>query len=431
MQPRSQRGNYVSTIASLRCPRCGTESDAGAELYRGCPACRADGVNVNLVCEVPLESVARALEESKRSSVRGMWRYGAALPVDAAHAVSLGEGGTPLLELPALGAAFGLDRLYGKNEAANPVWSHKDRLASVAITAAKQFGARVVTGASTGNHGAALAAYSTRGGLRCVIATRADVPTTMKTLMQSYGAVVVATETSAQRYEIICAGIDEFGWYPASNTGQPPVGSSPYGVDAYKTIAYELYEELGGVPDWVAVPVAHGDCIAGIWRGFAELRELGLIAQAPRLVGAELFGAAEQALAGGPLGPVETTPTTAFSIGGAFTTYQSVSAIRDSDGVSCTVSEDELVEAQRQLAATEGLFGEAASAVPLAAVRKLRAAGVIDAGDRVVALLTSSGLKDPAPVSASLPAVPVIEPTLDALRAVVGDPAIQSELFSR
>jgi threonine synthase len=421
----------VSTLASLRCPRCGAASDAGAELYRGCPACRADGVNVNLVCEVPLESVARALEAAKRSSVRSLWRYAEALPVDAAQAVSLGEGGTPLLALPALGAAYGLDRLYGKNEAANPVWSHKDRLASVAVTAARQLGARVVTGASTGNHGASLAAYSTRGGLRCVIATREDVPATMKTLMQSYGAVVVATETSAQRYDVICAGVEEFGWFPASNASQPPVGSSPYGVDAYKTIAYELYDELGGAPDWLALPIAHGDCIAGIWRGFVELQELGLIARAPRLVGAELFGAAEQALAGGPLGPVETTPTTAFSIGGAFTTYQSVAAIRESDGIGCTVSQDELAEAQRQLAAREGIFGEAASAVPLAAVRMLRASGTIDAGDRVVTLLTSTGLKDPAPVAAALPAVPLIEPTLEGLRAALGDPTLERELFTR
>lgn len=375
---------------------------------------------MNLVCDVPLEDVERALDDAKRSPVRGLWRYGAAMPVDAAQAVTLGEGGTPLLALPRLGQALGLDRLYGKNEAANPVWSHKDRLASVAITAAKQLGARVVTGASTGNHGASLAAYSTRGGLRCVIATRADVPATMKTLMQAYGAVVVATETSAERYELICAGVDELGWYPASNTQQPPVGSSPYGVEGYKTIAYELFEELGGAPEWMVIPVAHGDAIAGIWRGWAELRELGLVERAPRFVGAELFGAAEQALAGGPFGPVETRPTTAFSIGGAFTTYQSVEAIRQSDGVSCTVLEEELAEAQRLLAATEGVFAEAASAVAVGAARKLRASGVIEAGDRVVTLLTSTGLKDPAPVAAAMPPVPVLEPSLEALRAVAG-----------
>jgi threonine synthase len=407
-----------SGLAAVRCPRCGYQAaDSNQPLYRGCPVCAQAGLAVNFVCETATTGLPAALAD--QTPLRsGLWRFASALPVDLQFAVSLGEGDTPLLQLPRLGGNYGLRELYVKNESANPTWSHKDRLVAVTVAAARQAGATVVTAASTGNHGASLAAYAARAGLRCLIVTLASVPETMKTLMQSYGALVVATETSAGRYDVMTAGIDQYGWYPASNSVMPPVGSSPYGVDGYKTIAYELFQQfVGSLPEWIIVPVAYGDCLSGIYRGLCDLRAAGLCERLPKLVGAEVFGPLRRALEGGDgLGPVDTAPTAAFSIGGAYTTEQAIAAIRGSAGVACTVSEEELVQAQKDLASSEGLFAEAASCVALAAARQLRASHAIAAGERVVGILTSSGLKDPSGAAARLPDVPTIEPTLDALR---------------
>jgi len=213
------------------------------------------------------------------------------------------------------------------------------------------------------------------------------------------------------------AGVDQYRWFPASNSVMPPVGSTPYGVDGYKTIAYELFQEFdGALPDWIIVPVAYGDCLSGIYRGLCDLRDIGLCRQLPKLVGAEVFGPLGRALQGETLGPVATAPTAAFSIGGPYTTEQAIAAIRGSDGTACTVTEEELLRAQREVAAREGIFAEAASCVALAAAAKLRAAGVIGAGEHVVGILTSSGLKDPSGASARLPEVPTIEPRLEALQ---------------
>lgn len=400
-------------LAPLRCPRCHLQiNPVGPRHYRGCPNCAADGVPVNPVCDVPLERTQRALSTPRPGA--GMWRFGDAMPVDAAAAVTLGEGDTPLVELPTLAEEWGIAALYAKNEAANPTWSHKDRLVSTSVTAARQLGARVVTAASTGNHGAAVAAYAARAGLGCVIVTRTSVPATMKALMQSFGALVVAVDSSAGRYEIVAEGVDRFGWYPLSNSVAPPVGSSPYGIDGYKTIAYELWQQFDGrLPKWLVMPVAYGDCLAGVARGFIDLVALGLIERAPRLVAAERFGALAQARATGTFEAVPVEPTEAFSIGGAYTTAQAVTALDATDGTACTVDEPALLAAQEELAQREGLLGEAASCVAVAAVRQLRGAGVIAASDDVAVLLTSSGLKAPESLGRRLPQVQTVEPRLE------------------
>src|SRR5207249_1441686 len=144
--------------------------------------------------------------------------------------------------------------LYAKDESQNPTWSYKDRLCATAVTHAVETGARVITISSTGDHGASTAAYAARAGLPCVIFTLASVPETMKTLMQAYGAAVVACPSSESRWDLMRQGIERFGWYPTSGFVTPPVGSNPWGVEGYKTIAYELAEDLG----WTAPDVVAG-----------------------------------------------------------------------------------------------------------------------------------------------------------------------------
>jgi threonine synthase len=282
--------------------------------YRGCATCAAEGVAVNLACDISWDADhARAVIRSPKGGT-GLWKYAPLLPVPDQFAVTIGEGDTPLLRLDNLGRDWGMGRLHVKVEGQNPTWSHKDRLCAVGVAAARWSGSSVVTASSTGNHGASVAAYAARAGLGCVIFTLASVPGTMKTLMQAYGAEVVACRTLEERYTIMLECAQRFGWFPLTNSVHPPIGSSPYGVEGYKTIAYELWTQLGGaVPDWIVVPVAYGDCLAGIHRGWEDLLLLGLVDRVPRLVGAEIFGPLAQALTSSdaPFGPVPASASAA------------------------------------------------------------------------------------------------------------------------
>src|SRR5262249_3374796 len=207
----------AARVLGLECLRCRTLFPAGP-LFAGCPRCREAGVTVNLTVKLDLTGLAGlpAGQLGDPDAPRGLWRFRKLMPVSGEHPVTLGEGATPLVHLERLGRRLGPPGLYAKDESRNPTWSYKDRLCSVAVTHAAETGARVVTISSTGNHGASTAAYAARAGLHCVIFTLASVPDTMKTLMQAYGAAVVACPTSESRWDLMRQGIERYGLHPTS-----------------------------------------------------------------------------------------------------------------------------------------------------------------------------------------------------------------------
>src|SRR5687767_6786766 len=192
-------------FGGLECLRCGTRFD-DQRLFTGCPRCAGHGVAVNVTVKLDLAPLRGITPDRFPVAPRSMWRFRDLLPALGAAPVSLGEGATPLVHLERLGRRLGLPRLYAKDESQNPTWSYKDRLCSLAVTHAVATGARVITISSTGNHGASTAAYAARAGLPCVIFTVASVPDTMKTLMQAYGAAVVACPTAEARWELMREG---------------------------------------------------------------------------------------------------------------------------------------------------------------------------------------------------------------------------------
>ncbi len=410
------------TLTGLSCLRCHTLYPP-EQRFDGCPRCRAQGVAVNLTCayEYTLSGEPlRALFQSAQPS--GLWRYAALLPVPRQHAVSLGEGGTPLLSCQRLGARWGVPHLLLKDETGNPTWSYKDRLNAVVVAKAVEWAAPAVVVSSTGNHGASTAAYAARAGMPCIALTIAAVPDTMKTLMQSYGASLVATQRSQDRWLVMRECVRQFGWVPTSNYMDPPIGSNPYGIEGYKTLAYEICEQLGWtVPGTVVMPVAYGDGLFGAWKGFRELHELGVVASVPQMVAAEPVDRLNPALVQGLEVPAEVPaePSPAFSIAGGYSTYQALLALRQSGGYGTMASTDEIIAAQRDLARSEGIYVEASSATALAVVKKLAGMGRIAPDCTVVAVLTSTGLKDPAATARYLPPVPIIEPDLASLHAAL------------
>ena len=409
-------------VLGLQCLRCRTRYHE-PRLFEGCPRCRAEGVAVNLTVEHDLTPLASITPDAFPVAPRTIWRFRSVLPVRPARPLSLGEGGTPLVPLERLGRRLGLRALYAKDESQNPTWSYKDRLCAVAVAHAAEIGARVITISSTGNHGASTAAYAARAGLACVIFTLASVPDTMKTLMQAYGAAVVACATTEQRWRLMREGVERLGWYPTSGYTAPPVGSNPWGVEGYKTIAYEIAEELGWTPPGaVVVPSAYSDGLHGIWKGFAELTALGLVKQTPRMVAAEPFGPLAHAQSRGLDAPEivqATEESIAFSIASRYGTWQGLAALRQSGGLGVPATNEGIVEAQRALAREEGIFAEPSSAAAVAAVMHLAERKTFDPDEPVVAVITSSGLKDPGASRPWLPAVPPAGDDLDAVLATI------------
>lgn len=408
----------MSYLAGLKCLRCGREYPIG-KMFRGCPECV--GVKCsNLTLTYDYAAILKAFtRKALLQRPPTMWRYQEFLPPKQENIVTLGEGMTPLVHCQTLGKELGLSRLYVKNEAINPTWSYKDRLASSAVSMATEFGARVATVASSGNHGAATAAYAARAGLDSVIFTVQEFPMTMRTLMQAQGAKVIAAPRPRDRWKLIEAAVDAYDWYPVGNFTDPPIGSNPYGVDGYKTIAFEICEQLGWkAPDKVVMPVGHGDGLYGTWKGFQEFYQLGLVDKRPQMVAAEVFGPLKAALAQGldHVPAVPSGPTLSFSVGVDQSTYEGMKTLLDSGGIAEVASDAEVMDMQLQLGASEGIYGEAASVLTLAVVKKLVQAGRIGADESVVAVVTSSGLKDPGATHQYLPRIPVVQPNLEALK---------------
>lgn len=397
----------------LACLRCGTRVPA-RQSATPCPWCATEGLAVACLPTYELDGAAPWAPDDKRP---GLFRWPALLPLDdAATPISLAEGGTPLLPLPRVAARVGVAAVWLKDETRNPTWSYKDRLAAVAVTQAVGAGATGVVVSSTGNHGAAIAAYAAAGRIPCLVLTLESVPQEMKVLMQSYGAYVVALRTGPQRWTLMEQLVAERGWAPMSGYVDPPLGSNPYGVEGYKSIAYELADQLGGAPDVVVVPTAYGDGIAGITRGFDELLALGVVAATPRMVAADPLGAYAAGRRDGLGSRVPFAPTVAFSTVTPVATYQGLWAVEHTGGDAVrALSDAEILAAQIDVARTEGVYLESSSAAALAAVEVLATTGAISSNDRVVVIGTSTGLKDTGTTAAELPSIPVVEPTLDAL----------------
>src|SRR5215470_10755348 len=383
----------MPSASALVCVRCSARY-AVDRFADDCPACRSAGAPANLTVAYDTAPGAGLGRNDLQRRPHSMWRWDSFLPASAKDAVSLGEGDTPLLEASNLG----LGDLWIKDESRNPTWSFKDRLASGALTMAKRFGAKVIASSSSGNAGAAAAAYAAKAGLPCVVFTFLGASPPLVAQMRAYGAMVVAVEDKADRWRLQSAGVRQLGWYPTSPFFGPVVGSNPYGMEGYKTIAFEVAEAFDWQPpDWCVLPVCYGDALFGMWKGFEELKALGWIERTPRLVAAEVSGSIAAALASGEPMPPERSrnaASIATSIGASQGTVQAVEVLRRSGGTAITVDDDEISRWVVTLGAREGIWPEPSSAAPFAAIERLRAVGIIEPDARVVALLTASGLKD-------------------------------------
>ena len=407
----------MSHATGLRCVRCGRRYTI-EEYGRDCASCRDEAPSALAVEYDPVMLARRP----PTPAGAGLWRYGDLLPVEQAEAVSLGEGGTPLLHAPRLGAALGLDHLFVKDETRQPTGSFKDRLACVGVSAARAMGAAVIVSSSSGNAGAAAAAYAARAGLPCVIFTFAEASGPLVTQMRALGAKVVFAPKK-DRLRLVQQAVERLGWFATSPFTDPVTGSNPLAIEGYKTLAYEIAEAMDwGVPDWCILPVCYGDALAAIRRGFDDMVTMGWTDRLPRLVAAEVSGSLGAALLAqtGRLPDMRLNhDTIATSIGAARGTFQALDALRATDGRAVTVGDAAILHWQDRLARTEGLWLEPAAAAGFAALEQLAASGIVRRQDRVIVLATAGGLKDPGAVR--MPPVPCVPADLDAALAIIQD----------
>lgn len=341
-----------------------------------------------------------------------VWRYFELLPVNSmANIVSLGEGGTMLYRCGKIGEAVGLRELYVKNEGGNPTGSFKDRGMTVGVSKAIEHNASAVICASTGNTSASLAAYAARAGLKCfVILPHGKVALGKLSQAIIYGANIISIKGSFdEALEIVREMAERYKLYILNSI-------NPFRLEGQKTIAYEIYDQLGRVPDVVVVPVGNAGNISAIFKGFMELKQYKLAENIPRMIGVQAEGASPIVNAFRKqlrhIDPIENPETvaTAIRIGNPVNWRRALNAIYSSKGYAESVSDMEILEAQKLLARLEGLFVEPASAASIAGLRKLVGEGVIDKNELTVCIATGHGLKDPDIVNRYAESIISVEP---------------------
>lgn len=343
-------------------------------------------------------------------------RYREWLPVDdETPIISLGEGTTPLLRAPRLGARLGVD-LYLKVEGANPTGSFKDRGMTMALSRAAQAGAKAVICASTGNTSASAAAYSARAGIRCVVVIPSGKVALGKLAQaQIAGAQVVQIDGSFDdALRLVRLMSDEHPITLVNNL-------NPYRLEGQKTAAWEIIDDLGRAPEWMCLPVGNGGNITAYWRGYNEALARGQIMQLPRMLGAQAEGSAAMVRGEDILQP--ETIATAIRIGVPVRREEAGAAARDSGGGFAAASDRQILDWFSHVARDEGIFCEPSSAASLAGLANARANGLVAEGAEVVCVLTGNGLKDPDnAIAESAPPITIPAERAALERIVLGDP---------
>ena len=376
------------------CINCGTRYPTDEVIYF-CRKC-GDILEIKLDYDITKDILKKS---GWRKTPLSVWRYRDLMPInDSSKIVTLNEGGTGLHQCKRLGKALGISQLYVKNEGENPTGSFKDRGMTVGVTKAVELGMHSVICASTGNTSASLAAYAAKAGLQCAVLIPAGKISYGK-LAQAiiYGAKVIQVRGNFdQALDIVFKLSEKHRDVYLLNS------INPFRIEGQKSLGFEICEQLKNKPlDRLIVPVGNAGNISSIWKGFTEFHNLGFMESLPKMTGIQAEGAAPiaEAIKTGSkdIKPIEKPETiaTAIRIGAPVSWKKAVKAIRDSGGTAETVTDDEILDAQKTLSRLEGLFVEPASASSIAGLKKLLENGTIDKDERIVCVTTGHGLKDP------------------------------------
>jgi threonine synthase len=345
-----------------------------------------------------------------------LWKYKELLPIeDSSKIVTLYEGATPLLRSDKLREELNVN-LYLKDETRNPTGSFKDRPYTVGVSKANELNVKTVVLSSTGNAAMSLAAHASSAEMKSIVFVPENTSVERISQIQIYGGLVIAVEgTSSDAFKMAYLSSQKYGWYNVTSTLL-----NPYTVEGDKTLAYEIYEQLGfKSPDWVLIPIGVGALLVGCFKGFKELYQLGLINKLPHMVGVQAEGCSpivkafkENKPYVEPWGEPKTIaksiadPLQGYPEEGTYT----LKMIKESGGYTIACSDNDILNSIPLLARKEGIFAEPASITPVPALKKLIEEGKIDKGDCAVCVITGTGLKDTNILTSIHKKTPLISP---------------------
>ena len=379
-----------SRLSHLTCTKCGARYEVGPLLN----VCTRAGCAGSLYATYDIAPLDR-MDVAGRP--RSIWRWHEMMPARSeAEIFSLGEGGTPLLRAPRLGAPLGMKNVFVKEEAGNPTGSFKARGLCAAVTMAKALGATKIALPTAGNAGGAAAAYAARAGMECHVFMPADTPKVFRLECEAYGAHVTLVDGLIDQCgKIVGERREKEGWFDVSTLKEP------YRVEGKKTMGYELAEEMGWtLPDVVVYPTGGGTGLIGMWKAFDEMEAMGWIGSArPRMISVQAEGCAPipKAFAEGKDVSVRFENAHTYASGlrvpKAYADYLILKILRASKGEAVAVSDGEMREGAAEMGAAEGLYAAPEGGAAWAAVKKLVGAGRIGRGDNVVVFDTGTGFK--------------------------------------
>jgi threonine synthase len=381
----------MNNVAGFKCVDCAREYRVD-EIEYVCISC---GGNLDVLYDYELIRSIFTKAGLAGDRNQSMWRYRTLLPINSSSKTPpLTVGWTPIYDCQKLSRRFGLKQVWIKDDGRNPTGSFKDRPSALAVVKAQDAGARVITTASSGNAGSALAGICASVGMESIIFVPASAPAAKITQLLIYGAIVVLVEGSYdEAYDLCLNASKQFGWYQRST------GYNPFTREGKKTAALEIAEQLNWeVPDKVIVPVGDGNIISGLWKGFNDLHRIGFINRLPQMIGVQSKEASAivDATTGDGLIREATANTIAdgINVGKPRDATKAVRAIGESGGFGLKVSDQEIIQSISDLARQTGVFAEPAAAAAYAGLVNLVESGRLEVGDRVLLMLTGNGLKD-------------------------------------
>ena len=412
----------MALIKELRCPICG-RSYSHLEVQYTCPVCGSVGT---LEVLYDYDAIKAQLDRDtlRNEHEQSMWRYKALLPIEPASKVPpLRVGMTPFYNTERVAQTLGLKQVWLKDDGQNPTGSLKDRASAMVVARAMEQGIKTVSTASTGNAAAALSGVGASVGMNIIIFVPASAPEAKIAQLLVYGATVLLVEDSYDvAFELCSQMCLSEGWY-CRNTGM-----NPYTVEGKKTVAFEIAEQLNwDVPDVVMVGVGDGNIIAGVYKGFYDLFQLGWILRIPRLIGVQAEGSSALVHAWqNNLTAQEMTPMPADTIADSISAgvprdrAKALRAVRETKGAFIAVPDSEIISAIPELAQLTGVFAEPSCAAVYAGAKRAVQSGLLDRDESVVLLMTGNGLKDIKRAQQSVAQGLRVQPTIESIRQALG-----------
>ena len=413
----------MKNVRHAKCVKCGKLYEATPNLTN----CSCGGI-LDIVYDYGYIKANLTKEKLAARRDNSMWRYRELLPVEEdTPNTPLRVGWSPLYEADRLAKQMGIKKLYVKDDGINPTASLKDRASAMAVAKAREAGAEVIACSSTGNAASSLAGNAAAAGLKTYIFVPSRAPKGKVAQLMTFGATVISVQGSYEdTFELSKAAIDRWGWYNRN------AAINPYLSEGKKTVALEIMEQLDWqVPDYIAISVGDGCTIAGLWKGLKDLHAIGFIDRLPRLISAQAEGCCpiNRAIAENePWHPMEeNTLADSIAVGVPRNADKALMAIRESNGVTVNVSDEEIMAAQKLLGRTCGVFGEPAGVTGAAGLKKLCEEGRIESDATVVSVVTGNGLKDVANAIKSCGEPISIPSDMDLLLKAFAENGIQVE----